>query len=126
MCEPEWEIETIEKYESKFRKYQKKHPRETLGALNNLDTYLGTLNDGVNPINIKAGFIHREFKGIIAIDQKGGGTGLKETRLYLYPSEEEKVLYLLTIGDKKTQKADLADCRIFLNNLRREEDEKEV
>lgn len=74
--------------------------------ISNLDKYFTALKELNNPLQIKAGFIHKEPSGIKAIDQKGGGqkVRLKQTRLYVYPDITTKTLYLLTIGDKTSQK----------------------
>jgi len=116
---PEWSLRESEFFESKFRRYQKKHPTETVAILDNLDTYVRTLNADVKPPLIKAGFIHREPQGVIAIDQKGIKGRPRQIRLYIYAVEVDQVLYLITIGDKNTQKRDLADCREFVDFMRK-------
>ena len=67
-----WKIEKSGFFESRFKRFQKKHRDEALTVLNNLDSYFKALNEGANPLQIKAGFIHNEPEGIKAIDQKGG------------------------------------------------------
>ena len=89
--------------------------------MNNLDTYMRTLNMGVKPGFIQAGFIHREPHGVIAIDQKGAKGSPKQTRLYIYAFEVGNILYLITIGDKNAQKRDIQDCRQFVTSMRKEE-----
>lgn len=77
------------------------------------DTVLVSLNQGVTAEQVKRqfGFVHGTYPaGIISVDQKGGGAGLKQTRLYLYPDEGEEVLYHLRIGDKGSQKTDVELC----------------
>lgn len=113
-----WQIEPTAKFRSKFNRYKKKHPNEVKAALNNLDTYLHTLNAVDNPLLVKGGWIHPEPKGVIAIDQKGGKGKLRQTRLYLYAEPENKVVHLLTIGDKNTQKNDIKDCATFVKQIR--------
>jgi hypothetical protein len=65
---------------------------------------------------VRGGFIHDEPDGIKAIDQKGGGQKMKlqQTRLYVYPDITNRILYLLTIGDKGTQRDDINLCREFV------------
>lgn len=79
-----------------------------------------SLNAGACPVQAKFGFVHPEPAGVLAIDQKGGGQGLKETRLYIFPDVTEKVVYLLTIGEKSDQGADIAKCKKFVEDLRNE------
>jgi hypothetical protein len=88
--------------------------------LNNLDTYVGALNLGARPSLFQAGFLHREPKGVIAIDQRGPKGSLRESRLYVYTHEERHTVYLITIGDKNTQKTDIRDCRRFVDAIRKE------
>ncbi|MDD3925309.1 MAG: hypothetical protein PHT33_01475 [bacterium] len=117
----EWSLEETELFKSRFRKYQKKFANETVAVLNNLDTYLKALNAGIKPPIVQAGFIHREPQGVIAIDQKGAPSRLRETRLYIYALEIRHIVYLITIGDKSSQKQDISDCRKFMNNLRKDD-----
>ena len=115
-----WNIISTDKYERRYKQYEKKHPNELKAILNNLDTYQKTLNLLNHPKLINAGFIHPEPKGIIAIDQKGGSqkVKLKQTRLYLYPDSENKIVHLLTIGDKNTQKEDILFCKNEVEKIR--------
>lgn len=112
----EWVIETTSKYEKTHKDCAKKHPDELKAVLNNLDTYFTSLKTLGHPLQIKAGFIHNESRGIKAIDQKGGDqkTKLKQTRLYVYPSYDDKILYLILIGDKNSQKRDIRYCLDFV------------
>ncbi len=115
-----WQIEFTDKYERKLRWYEKKQANELLAVLNNLDTYFESLKCAGNPLQVNAGFIHPEPVGIKAIDQKGGNKKikLKQTRLYIFPCTEEKVLYALTIGNKQSQKEDIKWCQDFVKRIK--------
>jgi hypothetical protein len=115
-----WVIETTEGYDRRHKTYQKKHPQELQAVLDNLDTYFESLKLGVKPLQIKHGFMHQEPLGVVAIDQKGGGKSLAQTRLYVYPETEREVLYLITLGDKRSQKDDIKTCQAFVDQLRKE------
>ena len=78
-------LQNTDEYERRQKQYQKKHPRELMAVLDNLDTYHKTLNSGVKPKQAIFGFIHAEPLDVVAIDQKGGGAKLAQTRLYVYP-----------------------------------------
>jgi len=112
----EWVIGTTGKYEKTHKEYAKKCPNELKAVLNNLDTYFTSLKALGHPLQIKAGFIHDEPRGVKAIDQKGGDqkTKLKQTRLYIYPDCDDKILYLILIGDKNSQKRDIKYCLDFV------------
>lgn len=61
--------------------------------------------------------MHPEPRGVIAIDQKGGGKGLKETRLYIFLNKIPQIVHLVTLGDKSTQKADIKYATEFVDAL---------
>ena len=96
----------------------KKYRRELKNLLVNLQIYLDALNAGATPLQIQRGFIHQEPHGILAIDQRGEGKGLKEFRLYIYPDSGQQKLYLLALGDKNTQKSDIASSTQWVLGFR--------
>ena len=63
--------------------------------------------------------MHNEPLGVVAIDQKGGGRNLAETRLYVYADVTTETLHVITLGDKRSQKNDIATCQTFVNELRK-------
>jgi hypothetical protein len=111
-------IQTTPEYLARNKRYEKKHWRKLAAVLDNLDTFFKTLQNGVKPRQVKFGFIHPEPQGVLAIDQKGGGSNLAQTRLYVYPDEVHEVLYLLTLEDKQTQSIDVEFCKTCVNQLR--------
>lgn len=113
-------VETTDNYDIKYKRYAKKNPKVLEAVLNNLDTYQKALARLGNPQKINAGFIHCKYPhGIKSIDQKGSKGSLKETRLYIYPDVATNTLYLITIGDKKTQSKDIKFCSDFVKKLRK-------
>ena len=103
----EWGIEESPFFASKFKRYLKKHPNEVTAAMNNLDTYMRALKGGTRPALIRASFVHPETMGVVAIDQKGAIGKPRQIRLYIYAVEDSGTLFILTIGDKNSQKADV-------------------
>lgn len=101
-----WELEDTARYRTRFKKYEKNHPRELDAVLDNLQRFFSLINSGTSPLMVRVGFIHRVPNGIRAIDQKGG-PGLAETRLYVYGDTKTNILYLLCIGGKKGQNKDI-------------------
>ncbi len=112
-----WVLEPTDEFLRRRERFEKKHPRELLAVLDNLDTYFKALVAGAKPQQIRTGFLHPEPKGVMAIDQKGGGTALKATRLYLFPDETTSVVHLITVGDKQTQPDDIQFCKRFVDRL---------
>jgi hypothetical protein len=103
----------------KIKRWAKKHPNELQATFDNFDTYLEHLHGGIPPQLIQLGCIHNEPHGVKAIDQKGGGSNLAQTRLYIFPDEATQTLHLITLGDKSSQKADLKECAAFIRDLRK-------
>lgn len=112
-----WKLQPEAEYENRVKQWPKKHRREYVAVHDNLDTFLTALNRGAKLEQVKFGFIHPEPRGVLAIDQKGGGVGLKETRLYTYPHRRSQIVHLITFGDKSTQKADIAYASEFVEGL---------
>jgi len=115
-----WNIYRTQNFDRDFKVYEKKHPYELVAVLRNLDTYFSALKKLGHPMQIKASFIHNEPDGIKALDQRGGKQKVKlqQTRLYIYPSVKGSRLYLLAIGDKRSQRRDIQNCRQILRHLR--------
>ena len=111
-----WSVEPSDDYLRRHKRHEKKHPRELAAVLDNLDTFFDRIARGVQG---PAGFLHPEPLGVLAIDQKGGGKALAETRLYVYPDEDEEVLHIITLGDKRSQADDIGLCREFVAELRK-------
>lgn len=112
-----WRLRPAPEYEKRVKKWPKKHRRELKAMFDNLDTFVRALNAGASIEQAKFGFIHAEPHGVLAIDQKGGGSGLKQTRLYAYPQKNEEILHLIIVGDKSSQKSDIEFCRQFVSKL---------
>lgn len=111
-----WQIETTDLFERQERFYQKKRTRELAAIYNNLDRYIAQLNCTNSAVNVRAGYLHPEPGGVIAIDQRGtkGADKMEETRLYTYADEREKVVYLITIGNKADQSSDIKLSKRFV------------
>ncbi len=113
-----WQVEPTDQWEKDVKHYGKKHPRELAAILNNVIRYLSLLNNAPNAKAARiAGFLHPEPAGVIAVDQKGGGGNLQETRGYTYADEAEKVLYLITLGNKDSQPNDVKLGKQFVHDF---------
>jgi len=122
-----WKPVETEEYTRRHKRYQKNHPRELQAVLDNLNVYFQALVGGIKPLQIQHGFMHAEPQGVVAIDQKGGGKNLAQTRLYVYPDADTETLFLITLGSKGSQQDDnLAYCRSFVTMLRKEREETQT
>jgi hypothetical protein len=81
-----WKLQAEAEYEKRVRRWPKKYQREFIAAHDNLDTYLTALNCGAKVEQIKFGFMHSEPRGVVAIDQKGGG-GWSKTNAVVHVSK---------------------------------------
>jgi hypothetical protein len=114
-----WIIQPEPEYEKKAKRWPNKYRREFSGVHDNLDALMMALNCGAKVEEaVKRGFIHAEPRGVVAIDQ-GGGKGLKETRLYVYLDKVRSLAYLITIGDKNSQKVDIQYASEFVDSITR-------
>lgn len=113
-----WVVELTTTWEKDEKYYDKKHPRELAAILRNVDRYRQLLEVSPNSRAVQAGFLHHEPLGIVAVDQKGGGGNLQQTRGYTYADDEEKVLYLITIGNKTSQASDIELSKEFVRSLK--------
>jgi putative component of toxin-antitoxin plasmid stabilization module len=116
-----WKLQPEAEYEKRVRKWPNKYRRELKAMHDNLDTVFGALNQGAKLEHVNFGFIHREPRGVLGIDQKGGGAGLKQTRLYVYADTATEIVHLVTIGDKNTQQADIKHATEFVDALTKNE-----
>jgi len=106
--ESSWVLLPHSAYLRDVRWYAKKRPAELTAILRNLERYMTLLARSPSSRSIQAGFLHPEPHGMVALDQRGGGGYLQETRLYCYAHTGSRTVHLLGIGDKSSQPADLA------------------
>lgn len=112
-----WEIKPTTQWAKDLKWYEKKHPRELAAVLDNLQRYIAQLQAAKHPRVVQAGFLHHEPHGVVAVDQKGGGHSLQQTRLYTFADMESRTLHLITIGGKKGQSSDIKLCSDFVKDL---------
>ncbi len=120
----QWEIKRTKKYNKQHRDYENNTPDELIAVLENFETYrtvVSTTGNPRHPFVLNKGPIHSERKGIIGITQTGVITNktLQETRLYVYPDIDNKILYVLTIGNKNTQAKDIKWCCEMVEKTRK-------
>jgi hypothetical protein len=120
-----WDLEPTDEFSRRYKRYEKKHPRELKAVLSNLDVVQKSLREGANPQKLPFGFIHIEQRGVVAIDQKGGGRDLAQTRLYVYLDREDRTIHLITLGDKRSQKTDVKTASDYVEGLTSQKDRGE-
>ena len=113
-----WKLEPSEQWGKDAKHYDKKRPNELAAVLRNLERFVKLLNVSKNSKSAEAGYLHKEPHDVIAVDQKGGGSNLQQTRLYTYPVDQTKTLHLITIGTKETQHSDIEYSKTFADSFK--------
>lgn len=112
-----WSIQTTEYYDLVEKKYRKKRNSELLAVLRNLDKYLVYLNHGTPPLQMpKVKFVHDEGRQVHAIDESGYRIAVEVTRLYVWPDDTDKIIHLITLGNKRSQADDIKLAHIYVNS----------
>lgn len=114
---PSWKALPTARADRDLQRLPRRHPREHAALLRNLSRYLGLLDAAPHARLIRAGFLHPEPGGVLAIDERGGGPGLRAMRLYTFADARTRTLHLLLIGDKDSQHADLRTLPTLLREL---------
>jgi hypothetical protein len=115
----EWSITLADGFDRNFGRFRKRHPDACDAAWARLQVFLDRwLN---NPL-IGAGFglpgwVHPEGKGVLAVDQ-GTRSGLMQLRLYLWLDERARLVWVLRLGDKPSQYADVAYCHAWVGDFK--------
>lgn len=112
-----WDLEPTEEFARRVKRFRKDYPRELVAVVDNLNRVQRSLREGANPLDLPFGFIHREARGVLAIDQKGGGKALAQARLYVYLDRDTETVHVITLGDKGSQKADVKYSSEFVESL---------
>jgi putative component of toxin-antitoxin plasmid stabilization module len=116
---PEWPIDTTFAKRGKFRKFGAKYPREYASLFGNLEKVLRILRQGSRMHSFQIGFFRSEGGGVFRIGQTGVPSA-KESRLYVYPNEQNHTMYLLTIGTKDGQSEDINEAKALASQIKSE------
>ncbi|MBV8176472.1 MAG: hypothetical protein JO151_18175 [Verrucomicrobia bacterium] len=117
MPDEPWYQEPTDLFLRRKEEFQKKRPKQLEAVLRNLARYQQMLDEQPIARLIRANFIHPEKRGVVALTQQGFNPKQPATRLYVYPAQNSKTVYLITIGDKDTQSQDIEDCYEFIDTL---------
>lgn len=114
-----WTLTPCSDYEKAKKDFAKKWPDEMRAMANNLRTVIQSLDAGASAEQLKVlGCVHGKYPlGIISVDESGHEkkSKPKALRLYLFPCEEEQVLYVMLLGDKSRQDEHVKLCKEFVS-----------
>lgn len=113
-----WKQMPTDKFARRLKQWPKKYKRELGAMMAHLGTIFAALRNGATIENLEFGFVHHESGGVLALDQSGGGAGLKQSRLYVYPHKPNETLHVITMGDKSTQEDDIAYAKAFVDGVK--------
>ena len=121
-----WVFERASRFEVTFKRLYKRHRNECLNALDNLDLYVKSLQEGAKPSQLSSqGFVHNEGEGAYAVDQRSGRDDTKkprkvnaQVRLYFYPDESTATVHVILIGDKGSQSRDVKEVHQYVRGIK--------
>ena len=113
-----WSINTTFAAKKQFEKFNKHHPREFDSLFANLDKIFLLLRDGNKVGAFHVNFFRSEGDGLYRIGQTGVSHAL-ESRLYIYPDPETRILHVLGIGGKAQQQDDIATAKKHIETIRK-------
>lgn len=115
--ETEWQIDTSLASAGKFKKFAGKYRREYTSMFANLDKILSLLKEGRKLGSFQVGFFRPEGEGVYRIGQTGVASA-KESRLYVFPDEVKRIMYVLGIGTKERQSEDINEAHQTVRSLK--------
>jgi hypothetical protein len=121
--EKEWELNADNASKAQFSAFSKNHPREYASLFANLDKINGLLDSGNKIGGFHVGFFRSEGGDVYRIGQTGVPSA-QESRLYVFPDKEKRIMYVLGIGTKDTQDRDINDAKATVNRIRQSRQDK--
>src|SRR2546426_123729 len=107
-----WRTEPTSGWQLSALNFSQTNPKEMAALVRNLRHYLAQLNVSRNHKSIEALYLHNEVSSIVSLNQKGMEDDLEDSRLYLFPDESRRILYLLCVGKEATRNADMEFCKM--------------
>jgi hypothetical protein len=106
-----WRMEPTNGWQLSALGFQQTNPAEIAHLLRNLSHYMAQLRVCKSHKSIEALYLHNEVSSVVSIDQGGLEDGLVESRVYAFPDESKRILYLLCVGKASEKNADMEYCK---------------
>src|SRR5688572_16924829 len=114
----DWMLNTEHAVKTRFERFAADHPREYASLFANLDKIMGLLKSGNKVGGFNVNFFRSEGGGVYRIGQTGVPSA-KESRLYLYPDNDTRVMYIIDIGTKDAQQEDINKAKEAVERIRK-------
>ena len=102
-----------------MEKFAAAHEREYVSLFTNLDRIIRHLNGGAKIGSFQIGFFRSEGGGVWRIGQTAVAHA-KESRLYIFPDQETRTIYILTVGLKDRQTEDINSAKSITSIIKAE------
>jgi hypothetical protein len=120
----DWDLSADHASTAQFAKFHKDHPLEYNSLFTNLDKILGLLSGGQKIGGFHVGFFRSEGGDVYRIGQTGVAHA-KESRLYVFPDQENRIMFILSIGDKDDQETDVNEAKSTVKKIRESRPQKQ-
>lgn len=114
-----WQIDARFADRRRLSRWRTRHHREYLACLVNLQKVMDALNAGAHLNELGRSFLRSEGRGLFRIKQTAVPHAC-ETRLYVFFHERQHRIFLLSIGDKSTQTADIRRLHDVIITVKKE------
>jgi len=113
----EWQIENAYASPNKFKRFAGKHPAEFDSLFANLNKVKRLLECGHKIGGFRVAFFRSEGEGVYRVGQTGVHSA-KESRLYVFPDEQNHLMYILNVGDKDSQSRDIDESKQIVRRIK--------
>ncbi len=116
----DYKTHEFSRYTSRLKGYNRKYPREMTNIRKNLDRTLYLVDEldiSIHQLARSFAPLRCEFDDVFRVTQQGTGAGLAQVRLYFRIEKPERFLYLLGLGTKDRQSADIKYCKAIVREI---------
>lgn len=114
----DWKLNTEHAVKACFESFAADHTREYASLFANLEKIMGLLKSGNKVGGFHVNFFRSEGGGVYRIGQTGVPSA-KESRLYLYPDNDSRIMYIISIGTKDGQQDDINKAKETVEQIRK-------
>jgi hypothetical protein len=106
-----WRMESTNGWRHDAMRFSAENPEEMAAMLRNLHHFFRQLKSSRSSRAVEVAYLHHEAGAVVSIDQTGLEANLKDCRLYTFPDDQKRTLYLLAMGKVASHDADMEYCK---------------